>query len=72
MTDKRQRQLVTLISLVLATVISQPITNYIAEQIPERRGIKDDLLEAALQGLVRAVSIFGASLVVRQIAGRKQ
>ncbi len=72
MTDKRQRQLMTLVSLILATIISQPITNYIAEQIPERRGIKDDLLEAALQGLVRALSIFGASLVVRQIAGRRQ
>jgi hypothetical protein len=72
MSDKRQRQLMTLISLVLATVISQPITNYIAEQIPERRGIKDDLLEAALQGLVRAIAIFAASLVVRQIADRRQ
>ena len=72
MTDKRQRQLMTLISLVLATLISQPITNYIAEQIPERRGIKDDLLEAALQGLVRAIAIFAASLVVRQIAGRRR
>ncbi len=72
MTDKRQRQLMTIVSLVLATIISQPITNYIAEQIPERRGIRDDLLEAALQGLVRAISIFGASLVVRQLAGRRQ
>lgn len=72
MSDKRQRQLMTLISLVVATVISQPITNYIAEQIPERRGIKDDLLEAALQGLVRAIAIFGASLAVRQIAGRRR
>lgn len=72
MSDKRQRQLMTLISLILATVISQPITNYIAEQIPERRGIKDDLLEAALQGLVRAIAIFGASLAVRQIAGRRR
>lgn len=71
MSDKRQRQLVTLISLVLAMVISQPITKYIAEQIPERRGVKDDLLEATLQGLVRAVAIFVASVVVRQVAGRR-
>ncbi|CAN5557550.1 hypothetical protein BH24ACT22_BH24ACT22_09520 [soil metagenome] len=71
MQDKRQRQLVTLISTVVALVISQPITNYIAEQIPERRGIKDDLLEAFLQGVVRAVSIFAASMIVRQIANRQ-
>ncbi|MGB3635403.1 MAG: hypothetical protein WA982_15280, partial [Rubrobacteraceae bacterium] len=71
MQDKRQRQLVTLIATVVSLVISTPITNYIAEQIPERRGIKDDLLEAFLQGLVRAISMFVASMAVRQIANRQ-
>lgn len=71
MQDKTQRQMLTLISTVVALGISQPITNYIAEQIPERRGIKDDLLEAFLQGLVRAISIFAASMLVRQIASRR-
>lgn len=72
MSDKRQRQLMTLISLVVATAISQPVVNYIGEQIPERRGVKDDLLEAALQGLVRAIAIFAASVAVRKIAGRRR
>lgn len=71
MEDKSQRRMLTLVSTVVALVISQPITNYVAEQIPERRGIKDDLLEAFLQGVVRAASIFVASLVVRQIAYRR-
>lgn len=71
MQDKTQRRLLTLGATVVALLISQPITNYVAEQIPERRGIKDDLLEALLQGLVRAVSIFVASMVVRQIAYRR-
>lgn len=70
MDDKTQRRLLTLVSTLVAVGISQPITNYIAEQIPERRGIKDDLLEAVLQGVVRAVSILVASVAVRQIAGR--
>ena len=69
--DKRQRQLMTLISTVVSLFISTPITNYISEQIPERRGIKDDLLEAFLEGLVRAVSMFVAGLAVRQIAFRR-
>lgn len=69
MDDKTQRRLLTLVSTVIALGISQPITNYIAEQIPERRGIKDDLLEAFLQGVVRAVSIFIASVAVRKVAG---
>lgn len=71
MDDQTQRRLLTVLSTVVALVISQPLTNYIAEQIPERRGIKDDLLEAFLQGLVRAVSIIVASMAVRQIASRR-
>ncbi|MGF1471576.1 MAG: hypothetical protein ACFB50_07540 [Rubrobacteraceae bacterium] len=70
MDDQTQRRLLTLFSTIVALAISQPITNYIAEQIPERRGIKDDALEALLQGVVRAISIFVASLVVRKVAGR--
>ena len=69
--DKSQRQLMTLISTVVSIGISTPITNYISEQIPERRGIKDDLLEAFLEGLVRAISMFVAGLAVRQIAFRR-
>ena len=71
MSDKTQRRLLTVFSTVIALVVSKPLTDYIGEQIPERRGIKDDALEAALQGLVRAVSIFLASLAVRQLVGRR-
>ena len=71
MSDKTQRRLLTVLSTVIALVVSKPLTDYIGEQIPERRGIKDDALEAALQGLVRAVSIFLASLAVRQLVGRR-
>ncbi len=71
MSDKTQRRLLTVLSTVIALVVSKPLTDYIGEQIPERRGMKDDALEAALQGLVRAVSIFLASLVVRQLVGKR-
>ena len=71
MSDKTQRRLLTVFSTVIALAVSQPLTNYIGEQIPERRGIRDDALEAALQGAVRAVSIFLASMAVRQIVGRR-
>ena len=71
MSDKTQRRLLTVFSTVIALAVSQPLTNYIGEQIPERRGIRDDALEAALQGAVRAVSIFLASMAVRQLVGRR-
>ena len=55
-----------------ALVISQPVTDYIAEHTTESQDTKDDLLEAAIQGLVWAGSIFGATLVVRWIVNRRQ
>ncbi|MGB3683829.1 MAG: hypothetical protein WA990_15240 [Rubrobacteraceae bacterium] len=72
MTDKRKRQAMRLASTAAALVISQPITDYIAEQTPQREGIKDDLSEAGVQGLVWMVSIFIASLIVRQIVARNR
>ena len=68
MSEETQRRLLTVLAIGIAMVVSRPVNRYIDEQIPERRGIKDDLAEAALQGLVRAAAFFVASLIVRQIA----
>lgn len=70
MSDEAQKRLVTLLSITIAMGLSQPVSNFIHEQIPERRGIKDDLAEALLEGLVRTIAFFLASLLVRQLAGR--
>jgi len=71
MSEQTQRRLLTVLAIGIAMVLTRPVNRYIAEQIPERRGIKDDLTEAALQGLVRAAAFFVASFVVRQIAGSR-
>jgi hypothetical protein len=71
MSEETQRRLLTVLAIGIAMVLTRPVNRYIAEQIPERRGIRDDLAEAALQGLVRAAAFFVASLVVRQIAGSR-
>jgi hypothetical protein len=71
MSDQAQRRLLTLLAIAMAMVLTRPINNFVAEQIPERRGLRDDLTEAALQGLVRMVAFFAASLLVRQLAGRR-
>lgn len=71
MSEKAQRRFVTLLAIAIAMGLSQPVSNFIHEQIPERRGIKDDLTEAVLEGLVRMTAFFLASVAVRQLAGRK-
>ena len=68
MDDKTQKRVQTMLSIVIAMVLSRPVNRFIDEQIPERRGAKDDLLEAILQGMVRMTAFFAASLLVRKLA----
>ena len=68
MSDQTQKRLVTVLAIVLAMVLTRPVDRFIDEQIPERRGVKDDLTEAVLQGLVRMAAIFAASVIVRKVA----
>ena len=67
MSDQTQKRLVTVLAIGIAMVLTRPVNRFIDEQIPERRGVKDDLTEAALQGLVRMVAIFVASVIVRKV-----
>ncbi len=68
LSDQTQRRLLSVLALVTATVLTRPVNRFIAEQIPERRGIRDDLQEAVLKGLVRMAAYFAASLLVRRLA----
>jgi hypothetical protein len=72
MSDKAQQRLLTLLSIGISIGLSQPLTRFIGEKIPERRGIRDDVTEAVLKGLVRAVALTLASVIVRQIAASRR
>jgi len=72
MNDKTQKRLLTLLSIGISIGLSQPLTRFISQEIPERRGIRDDVTEAVLQGLVRAVALTLASVIVRQIAASRR
>lgn len=72
MSDKTQKRLLTLLSIGISIGLSQPLTRYISDEIPERRGIKDDVTEAVLKGLVRTVALVVASVLVRQIAASRR
>ena len=67
MDDKTQKRVQTILSIVIAMGLSRPVNRFIDEQIPERRGAKDDLLEAILQGVVRMTAFFAASVLVRKL-----
>jgi hypothetical protein len=72
LSEQAQRRLLTILAIAIAMGLTRPLNTFIEEQIPERRGIGDDVAEAILQGLARAAAIFSASVIVRQIARRGQ
>ena len=72
LSDKTQKRLMTLLSIGISIGLSQPLTRFIGEAIPERRGIRDDVTEALLKGLVRVVALVAASVIVRQIAASRR
>lgn len=72
MSDKTQQRLLTLLSIAISIGLSQPLARFIGEKIPERRGIRDDLTEAVLKGLVRAVALVLASVIVRALAASRK
>ena len=70
MNDETQQRLITLLAAGVAYVISHQVTNRFID-IPEQRGIKDDVLEAVLKGGTTAASTILASVIVRRILANR-
>jgi len=66
MNDATQQRLVTILAAGIAYLISQYVTDKLID-IPEERGIKDDVLEAVLKGATTASSTILASVLVRRL-----
>ena len=67
-----QRRLLSLLVLTISQVLNRPLSNLVADLVPERRGPADDVTEALLQGIARMVAIIFASAVVRGLAERRR
>jgi hypothetical protein len=72
LSDGTQKMLVTALGIVGSQILARPLTRFIGEQVPERRGVKDDLTEAVLKGIARIVALTLASVIVRQLAMRRR
>jgi len=72
MSDQTQKRLMTVLAIGISLVVSQPLTRFVGEQIPERRGLKDDVTEAVLKGLARTVALVVASVLVRRLAASRR
>lgn len=72
MSEKMQTRLLSLLTVVIFLGLNRQVKRYIDKQIPERRGARDDLLEASLQGAARLAAVVAASVVVRRLAGPRR
>jgi len=70
--DQAQKQLLSLLVIAIFVALDSPLKKLVAEQVPERRGPRDDVTEAVLQGLARMVAVIVASALVRQLAERRR
>lgn len=71
MSDTAQRRLLAALVIAIFLALDTPLKRLVAEQVPERRGPKDDAMEAMLQGLARTVAVIVASALVRQLARQR-
>ena len=69
MSEKRQRRVLTLLGIGLSQVMARPLMRFVGEQIPERRGVRDDVMEAVIKGGTRMAALAVASVLVRRLAG---
>jgi alcohol dehydrogenase YqhD (iron-dependent ADH family) len=66
MDNATQQRVITLVAAGIAYLISHQLTERFMD-IPEERGIKDDVLEAVLKGATTATSTILASIIVRRM-----
>ncbi|MBA3425661.1 MAG: hypothetical protein ACR2HO_05570 [Rubrobacteraceae bacterium] len=69
MDDVTEQRIITLVAAGIAYGISRYVTGRLID-VPDQRGIKDDVLEAVLKGATTATSTILASLLVRRLIRR--
>ena len=72
MSEKMQTRLLSLLTVAIFIGLNRQVKKFIDKQVPERRGVGDDLLEATLQGAARLGAVVAASVLVRRLAGSRR
>lgn len=71
MSEETQKRLIATSSTVLAGFLASRLAERLIK-VPEERGVKDDVKEALLKAGFSLVSTIVASIVIRQILGRRK
>ena len=71
MGDKAQRRLLSLTVVATFIALQIPLKKLVAELVPGRRGPREDVTEALIQGAARTTAVILASTIVRALADRE-
>ena len=71
MGDKAQRRLLSLTVVATFIALQIPLKKLVAELVPGRRGPREDVTEALIQGAARTAAVILASTIVRGLADRE-
>ncbi len=70
MNEETQKRIITMASTALAGLLATKLADKLIK-VPEERGVKDDIKEAALKAGFSVIATVVASVVIRQIMGRR-
>lgn len=72
MNDKAQKRLLSLLVVATFVALQTPLKRLLAQQVPEKRGPREDVAEAVLQGAAKMVAVIFASTFVRGMANQRR
>ncbi|QIN78672.1 hypothetical protein GBA65_09240 [Rubrobacter marinus] len=68
MGDNAQKRLLSLLVLATFITLQIPLKRLVKELVPGRRGPKEDVAEALVQGTARVAAVILASTIIRGLA----
>ncbi len=72
MNDKMQRRLLSLLVVAMFIALEIPLKKLLTERVPGKRGPREDVADAVLQGAARVVAVILASAFVRGLVEQRR
>jgi len=70
--DKAQKRLLSVLVVATFVALQIPLKKLVAELVPGKRGPREDVAEAVLQGSARMLAVIFASAFVRGLAEQRE
>lgn len=73
MSDKAQTRLLSILTLAIFEAVKRPLgSQLLPAEVPGKRSLREDAMDAAMQAAVRVPVVILASVLVRQLANQRR